>query len=74
MILDKGLKPFIERFFPNGDYRFQQDNDLKHSSKFTKDYFTVNNINWLRTPPESLDLNPIENVWASLKSKSIQTN
>lgn len=26
-----------------------------------------NNVNWWKTPPESPDLNPIENVWHELK-------
>jgi len=48
------------------DNRFQQDNDPKHTSGFTKDFF-AKKINWWKTPPESLDLNPIENVWGSMK-------
>ena len=66
-ILDQSLKPFIEKCFPDKNYRFQQDNDPKHCSNYSKNYFLENNINWWRTPPESPDLNPIENVWGSLK-------
>lgn len=36
MILDAGLKPFIEKAFPSGHYRFQQDNDPKHTSKYAQ--------------------------------------
>ena len=32
-IMDKVLLPFTRRAFPDG-YRFQQDNDPKHTSKF----------------------------------------
>ena len=66
-ILEKALKPFITRVFPDNGYRFQQDNDPKHVSHFTKEYLVMNGINWWPTPPESSDLNPIENVWGSLK-------
>lgn len=33
-ILEKVLLPFTQSTFPDGDYRFQQDNDPKHKSKF----------------------------------------
>ena len=66
-ILDSSLKPFIERTFTDQNYRFQQDNDPKHASNYSKTYFAENSINWWQTPPESPDLNPIENVWGSLK-------
>ena len=33
-ILEKVLLPFMQMTFPDGDYRFQQDNDPKHKSKF----------------------------------------
>ena len=67
VILDTALKPFLANVFPRNDYRFQQDNDPKHISRTAKQYFEQNNINWWKTPAESPDLNPIENVWASLK-------
>ena len=66
-ILEAGLKPFIEVAFPDKNYRFQQDNDPKHTSSYAQEYYESNQINWWKTPAESPDLNPIENVWASLK-------
>ena len=60
------LVPFLEEHFPHG-HRFQQDNDLKHTSRWAQDYYENRDINWWRTPPSSPDLNPIENVWGSKK-------
>ena len=65
-ILESSLVPFIQSCYPAG-HRFQQDNDPKHTSGYIEEYFKSRKINWWRTPPESPDLNPIENVWGSLK-------
>ena len=65
-ILETGLVPFLRTCFPDG-VRLQQDNDPKHSSKYINRLFKFHNVYWWRTPPESPDLNPIENCWGSLK-------
>ena len=65
-ILDAGLLPFTQAVFSDG-YRLQQDNDPKHCANYTKNYFAEKNVNWWPTPPESPDLNPIENMWGTMK-------
>lgn len=65
-ILERTLLPFLHKVYPNG-HRFMQDNDPKHTSLQAKSFFTDNSINWWRTPAESPDLNPIENLWHELK-------
>ena len=65
-ILEAGLLPFLSECFPDG-HRFQQDNDPKHCSNHIGKFFTEQGVVWWRTPPESPDLNPIENVWGSMK-------
>ena len=64
-ILKSHLVPFINAQLPN--HRFMQDNDPKHTSRAAKAFFEENGINWWPTPPESPDLNPIENLWHELK-------
>ena len=64
-ILESSLIPFINEKLPN--HRFMQDNDPKHTSRRAQAFFLENNVNWWRTPPESPDMNPIENLWHKLK-------
>ena len=44
-----------------------QDNDPKHASKLATKHLQNNGILLWKTPPESPDLNPIENICDSLK-------
>ena len=65
-ILDSSLVPFVKDVFPD-HHRFMQDNDPKHTSRHAKRFLEEGSINWWKTPPESPDLNPIENLWLELK-------
>ena len=65
-ILQKTLIPFVADVYPSG-HRFMADNDPKHTSVAAQNFLADNSINWWRTPAESPDLNPIENLWHELK-------
>ena len=65
-ILKKTLLTFIRDVYPES-HCFMADNDPKHNSNYARDFLVANRINWWRTPAESPDVNPIENVWHELK-------
>ena len=48
---------------------FQHDNDPKHTAHIVKTYLIKQQIEMLEWPPQSLDLNRIENFWAELNRK-----
>ena len=64
-VLEAGLKPFLSSAI--NVTKFMQDNDLKHTSRSASEWMDANNVNWWKIPPESPNLNPIENVWHELK-------
>jgi len=65
-ILQTGLLPFIQEELPDS-HRFMQDNDSKHTFRRAAGFLSDDGVNWWQTPPESPDLNPIENLWHKLK-------
>ena len=70
-IIEQTLLPFLESIYPDG-HCLMQDNDPKHTSNRCKDFLTEKSINWWKTPPESPNLNPIENLWHELKEYQYQ--
>ena len=47
-ILENYLKPFIRDVYPTG-HRFMQDNDPKHTSRHTQQFFVEHSINWWKS-------------------------
>jgi hypothetical protein len=63
--LQQHLIPYINQL----DYQplFMQDNAPVHTSRSSKLFLQNHGIETIEWPPQSPDINPIENVWALMK-------
>jgi hypothetical protein len=62
-ILNNNLKQSAKKLKMGRTFIFQQDCDPKHTSKLAKKFFEDNHISLLDSPPQSPDLNVIEQLW-----------
>ncbi|KAF2346995.1 hypothetical protein FHG87_022249 [Trinorchestia longiramus] len=68
-ILEEQLLPSARLLKLKRGWKFQQDNDPKHTANETKEWLTMKKINVLEWSSQSPDMNPIENLWRELKLK-----
>lgn len=61
-ILRRNLRVSVEKMGIQDQYYFQQDNDPKHTARRTKEWLIFNVPRQLHTPPQSPDINIIENL------------
>jgi hypothetical protein len=67
-ILQSQLLPAAQSLYGR-DWRLQQDNDPKHTSRVAKQFLSENKVDVVDSPSNSPDLNPIENIWQVIKNK-----
>ncbi|GFV59301.1 transposable element Tc1 transposase [Trichonephila clavipes] len=67
-ILNNNLKESAKKLGLVGNFIFQQDNDSKHTARNVEMWCLFHCKQQLHTPPQSSDINVIENLWATLET------
>ncbi|GFW77526.1 transposable element Tcb2 transposase [Trichonephila clavipes] len=67
-ILNSNLKESAKKLGLDGNFIFQQDNDPKLTARNVKMWCLFHCKQQLHTPPQSPDINVIENLWATLET------
>ena len=69
--LKKNFLPFFKKLSSDEkkEFLFMQDNAPSHSAKKTKKFLVDEGVSFMDWPPNSPDLNPIENFWSFLKAE-----
>ncbi|GFW00379.1 transposable element Tcb1 transposase [Trichonephila clavipes] len=65
-ILKTNLPRCVQKLSLGNNWRFYQDNDPKHKAYKVRSWLLYNCPHDMETPTQSLDINPIENLWDHL--------
>jgi transposase len=66
-ICEHNLKHTYERYYPSGFWQLLQDNASPHYTPAVRAWMHNHGVSVLEFPPYSPDLNPIENLWHTIK-------
>lgn len=72
-ILEEHLENYTDENLPI-TWKFMHDNDPKHKAKSVQKWLKEHKISVLDWPPQSPDLNPIENLWYDIEKRVRSTN